>query len=98
MLYRRATGRLPFAGPNTMAVLTALATVAPPPARNLNPNLPPALSDLIARRMCKHPGGRPQSAAGGAAAGPASPEEGAAGRSAPLAGPGWPVPPAPWRR
>ena len=34
-------------------VLTALATTTPPPARSLNPNLPYALSDLIARLMSK---------------------------------------------
>jgi tRNA A-37 threonylcarbamoyl transferase component Bud32/Leucine-rich repeat (LRR) protein len=62
MLYRMATGRLPFHGPNTMAVLAALATVTPPPARSINPDLPPALSDLIDRLLCKDPAGRPRSA------------------------------------
>jgi uncharacterized membrane protein/tRNA A-37 threonylcarbamoyl transferase component Bud32 len=63
MLYRMSTGLLPFTGPNVMAVLTALATVTPPPARALNPNLPQALSDLIARLMSNDPARRPQSAA-----------------------------------
>jgi uncharacterized membrane protein len=62
MLYRMSTGRLPFAGPNPMAVLTALATVTPPPARTLNRNLPRALSDLIDRLLSKNPARRPQSA------------------------------------
>ncbi len=62
-LYRMATGKLPFAGANTMAVLTALATVSPPPARRLNPAVQPAVSDLIDRLMCKDPAGRPQTAA-----------------------------------
>jgi hypothetical protein len=63
MLYRMATGRLPFAGANTMAVLTALATATPPPACSVNPNVPPALSELIGRLMSKDPAGRPRSAA-----------------------------------
>jgi uncharacterized membrane protein len=62
MLYRMSTGRLPFAGPNPMAVLTALATVTPPPTRTLNRNLPRALSDLIDRLLSKNPARRPQSA------------------------------------
>ncbi len=63
MLYRMSTGRLPFNGPNMMAVLTALATVTPPSARTCNRNLPQPLSDLIDRLMSKDPAGRPQSAA-----------------------------------
>jgi serine/threonine protein kinase len=68
MLYRMATGRLPFAGTNAMAVLTALATVTPPSARTRNRNLPQAASDLIDRLLSKDPAGRPQSAAEVAAA------------------------------
>jgi len=49
VLYRMSTGRLPFAGPNAMAVLTALATTTPPPALALNKNLPQSVSDLIDR-------------------------------------------------
>ncbi len=63
MLYRMAAGRLPFRGPNAMAVLIALTTETPPPVRTLNPNLPPALADLIDQLMSKDPAGRPQSAA-----------------------------------
>ncbi len=67
MLYQMAAGRLPFDGPTVMAVLTALATVDPPAVKTLNPGLPPALSELIARLMSKDPAGRPASAAGVAA-------------------------------
>ena len=63
MLYRMTTGRMPFAGPTVMAVLTALATVNPPPSRTLNPNVPLALSDLIKRLMKKDSAERMQSAA-----------------------------------
>jgi serine/threonine protein kinase len=63
LLYRMAAGRLPFEGTNVMAVLTALATVTPAPLGTLKPTLPPALSDLCDRLLCKDPAGRPQSAA-----------------------------------
>lgn len=62
-LYRAATGKLPFNGPDPMAVLIALTTEAPVPIRTLAPNLPPAIVDLIDRLMTKDPAGRPQSAA-----------------------------------
>jgi WD40 repeat protein len=63
VLYRMATGRLPFEGPNTMAVLTALATVAPPEPRAVNAALPRALSELIVRLLAKEAAARPGSAA-----------------------------------
>jgi eukaryotic-like serine/threonine-protein kinase len=47
VLYRLCTGRLPFPGPNTMAVLTALATKNPTPVRELNPEVPEPLAALI---------------------------------------------------
>jgi serine/threonine protein kinase len=62
-LYRMAAGELPFKGQNAMAVLIALTTESPPAVRELAPNLPPALADLIDRLMAKEPAGRPQSAA-----------------------------------
>ena len=63
MLYRMATGTMPFKGPTAMAVLIALTTETPPPVRTLAPNLPPALTELIDRLMCKDPAAPPQSAA-----------------------------------
>ena len=62
MLYRMATGRMPFRGPNAMAVLIALTTETPPPVGTLAPNLPPALAELIDRLMSKEATARPQSA------------------------------------
>jgi serine/threonine protein kinase len=61
-LYRAATGNLPFDGPTPMAVMIALSTESPLPLRAFNPNLPPALAELIDRLMCKDPAERPQSA------------------------------------
>jgi serine/threonine protein kinase len=62
VLYRMGTGRLPFKGKNTMAMLMALATKRPVPPQRLNPELPPALSDLVMELLTKDPAGRPQSA------------------------------------
>ncbi|HEY1378285.1 MAG TPA: serine/threonine-protein kinase [Gemmataceae bacterium] len=62
VLYRLGTGRLPFTGPTTTAVLVELATGEPPPAADLNPRVPAALSDLIDRLLRKDPADRPQSA------------------------------------
>lgn len=62
VLYRLTTGRLPFDGPNTMAVLMALGSETPPPARSLNPSVPAALSALIQALLAKSPMQRPQNA------------------------------------
>jgi hypothetical protein len=63
VLYLLCTGQEPFAGSNPTAVLTALAVDRQKPARELNPRVPPALSDLIDRLLEKKPGDRPESAA-----------------------------------
>jgi eukaryotic-like serine/threonine-protein kinase len=62
ILYRLCTGQPPFAGPNTMAVLTALAIDTPKPVRQLNPNVPAALEQLIERLLAKDRQQRPASA------------------------------------
>jgi serine/threonine protein kinase len=62
MLYRMATGRLPFQGVNALAVLRALAVKDPPPPRKLNAEVPAEFSDLIIRLLAKQPADRPQSA------------------------------------
>jgi serine/threonine protein kinase len=62
VLYRLCTGHLPFSGPTTTAVLTELALADPPPASQVNPRVPAALSDLICRLLEKDPANRPKSA------------------------------------
>jgi serine/threonine protein kinase len=62
VLYRMSTGELPFKGKTTMAVLTALATKEPRPPIDLNPDLPPALSDLILNLLSKKADDRPRTA------------------------------------
>src|SRR5262249_61598175 len=58
VLYQMATGRRAFAGPDTFAILGALATETPPAPIEVNPAVPPALSELIARLLAKDPADR----------------------------------------
>lgn len=62
VLYEMSTGRRPFRG-ELFAVLKQVCDATPPPPRDLNRDLPPALSDYIGRLMAKRPEERPQSAA-----------------------------------
>jgi formylglycine-generating enzyme required for sulfatase activity/Leucine-rich repeat (LRR) protein len=63
VLYRLATGRLPFAGKDMISTLMAVATDEPPPPRELEPRIPPALAKLILRLLAKDREQRPHSAA-----------------------------------
>lgn len=63
VLYRLCSGRLPFDGPTTLAVLTALGTQEPTPLCQLNPDIPPPLADLIHQLLAKNVEDRPNSAA-----------------------------------
>ncbi len=62
LMYRLCTGKLPFHGPNTMAVLMALATEEPTPVRELNPNVSESLAELTHQLLAKKADARPQSA------------------------------------
>jgi hypothetical protein len=62
VLYWLCAGRLPFPQEGLIEVLTAVATEPPPPLGQLNPELPPALVDLIMRLLAKRPDDRPASA------------------------------------
>src|SRR5262249_52993382 len=53
----------PFKGENTLAVLASLATDHPRRVRDLAPELPPALGELIMELLAKEPAKRPASAA-----------------------------------
>ena len=57
-----ATGKLAFRGTNPLATLTAVRTCHPVPPRELNPELPPALAELIGRLLAKEPAERPPTA------------------------------------
>lgn len=62
VLYRLCTGKMPFQGPNVMAILAALITTEPEPVAGLNPDVPPALATLIHRLLAKKKEDRPASA------------------------------------
>jgi predicted Ser/Thr protein kinase len=62
VLYRMATGRLPFQGNTVYAALAAVASQTPPGVRTQNPAAPPRLEELINRLLAKSPDARPASA------------------------------------
>jgi len=62
LLYRLLTGKLPFDGDTTIALLTALAVDTPDAPRALNPAVPPELDALVMKLLCKDPAGRYQTA------------------------------------
>jgi WD40 repeat protein len=62
VLYRMATGRVPFQGSDAMGVLLAVATQDPRPPGELNPELPPELCSLILRLLARDREQRPASA------------------------------------
>ncbi|HJZ92631.1 MAG TPA: protein kinase [Gemmataceae bacterium] len=63
VLYRAATGAVPFAGSSSVATLYSVATATPADPAALNPRLTAGLVDLIQRLLAKEPEGRPASAA-----------------------------------
>jgi hypothetical protein len=63
VLYAMCTGRAPFRGSTTLAVLRQVSDETPTAIRSLNPDAPAWLEDLIARLMAKNPDERFQSAA-----------------------------------
>ena len=62
VLYEMCTGREPFMGSDMMATLMALAMESPPPIRLLNPQIPPALAELVTWLLAKSASDRPRSA------------------------------------
>jgi serine/threonine protein kinase len=62
VMYRMATGEAAFKGTHTVSTLIAVATTNPRPPQELNPELPPALCDLILLLLAKDPNDRPSSA------------------------------------
>jgi formylglycine-generating enzyme required for sulfatase activity len=62
VLYRLCTGVLPFKGKDSISTLLAVATENPKTPTQLNPQVPPALSELVMRLLAKKPDQRPPSA------------------------------------
>jgi len=63
VLFECLTGRPAFRGAHLMALLAKLLLEAPPPVRDLRPEVPEALSALIERMLAKDPALRPQDGA-----------------------------------
>jgi hypothetical protein len=63
VLYQMATGAVPFRGSDTLSTLTSLAVDRPRPPHEVNPAVPPALSDLVMHLLVRSPCDRPPSAA-----------------------------------
>jgi hypothetical protein len=62
VLYRLATGELPFRGTTPVQLLRSLELDQPRPPRDLNAEVPPALAGLIVQLLAKDRGQRPASA------------------------------------
>jgi formylglycine-generating enzyme required for sulfatase activity/tRNA A-37 threonylcarbamoyl transferase component Bud32 len=63
VLYAMVGGHPPFRAPNSLAVLKRVADAAPRPIRDVSPDTPGWLCDIIARLHARDPGDRFQSAA-----------------------------------
>jgi eukaryotic-like serine/threonine-protein kinase len=62
VLYEMITERVPFEGESFSEVIYALATEIPPPIKQLRPEAPQSLSDLVDYLLAKKPEDRPISA------------------------------------
>jgi eukaryotic-like serine/threonine-protein kinase len=55
MLYEMLTGRVPFVGPNPLAVMNERVINEPPSPRALNPEISPALEEILYRALEREP-------------------------------------------
>jgi serine/threonine-protein kinase len=55
VLYEMLTGQPPFTGPNPLAVMNERMLHDPEPARELNPEIPPALEEILFRALERDP-------------------------------------------
>ncbi len=62
VVYEMASRRLPFAGADIYALLSAIALDTPPPLTEVAPAMPHVLSVLVVRLLAKEPTGRPKTA------------------------------------
>src|SRR5262249_47276365 len=62
VLYALCTGKSPFQGNDMVSTLMAVSTDRPRPPRQVNPEVPKALSELILRLLEKDPADRPAGA------------------------------------
>jgi len=62
VLYEMLTGRVPFIGDNPVTIAMQQVNAAPPPVRDLNPSVPPAIASVVMKALEKSPQRRFQSA------------------------------------
>jgi serine/threonine-protein kinase len=55
ILYEMLTGQPPFTGPNPLAVMNERLLIDPAPARELNPEISPALEEILFRALARDP-------------------------------------------
>jgi tetratricopeptide (TPR) repeat protein/tRNA A-37 threonylcarbamoyl transferase component Bud32 len=60
VLFEALTGSVPFQGETPASVLMKQVSAAPPPARSLNPDLPPAIEAVLGKALAKDPNDRYQ--------------------------------------
>jgi eukaryotic-like serine/threonine-protein kinase len=60
ILYRMLSGKLPFEGPNSIAVIYKQITDEAVPVHEINPDIPPIISGVVSRAMEKNPDSRPK--------------------------------------
>ncbi len=60
ILYEMLSATAPYDGDNVMEVLHKKANQAPKPLREIRPEIPPAVADLVNRGMARNPAARPQ--------------------------------------
>lgn len=62
VLYEMLTGRVPFTGDNPVTIAMQQVNASPPPLRELNPSVPPAIASVVMKALEKSPQRRFQSA------------------------------------
>ena len=62
MLYEMLTGEVPFHGPNAFAIMNDRLLNNPVPPRELNPEIPPQLQEIVYRALERNPANRYASA------------------------------------
>ena len=58
LLFQMLTGQLPFDGETMGEILVKQVTQLPPPPRQLNPNIPPSVEQIVLRCLMKSPDAR----------------------------------------
>jgi len=62
VLFEMLTGEVPFKSPTPSAIVIQQVNQAPPRLRSVNPNISPAIEEVVLHALAKTPDARPQSA------------------------------------